>query len=144
MISSNGLHKAATREVIMAAKVDLRSEWVEVPGWPGGGVFVRQMTGVDRDRMDCEERKRRGDDPDSPDPFALVNYRARLLTKCLVNESGERIFRDDDAEWLGNQPNPILERLTDKALELNHITDSALEEAEKNSESGQSVDSGSA
>lgn len=143
MGSNNGVHKAATREQIMAARLDLRSEWVDVPGWPGGGVFVRQMTGVDRDRMDCEERNRRGPDPDSPDPFALVNYRARLLTKCIVDGDGQRIFRDEDAEWLGNQPNPVLERLTDKALELNHITDAALEEAEKNSESGQSGDSGS-
>ena len=139
MSASNGVHKAASREEIMAAAIPLRREWVAIPEWPGGGVYISEMTGRDRDRMEETEYELR-----KSGAGGLVGFPARMLVRVLVDGEGVPIFMPDDAEWLSNQPTRIVSRLADIAQTINRITEADIEEAEKNSVSGQSVGSGSA
>lgn len=135
----NDVRKSPTRDQLLAAPVALRREWVAIPEWPNGGVFVSEISGHDRDQLEEREYNRRKANPET----ALTNFRARLLVHAIVDDSGARLFRDEDAEFLGRQPSRIIGRLSDKAQELNAMTDSDIKEIEKNSASGQSEDSGS-
>jgi hypothetical protein len=59
----------------------------------------------------------------------------------LVDETGERIFGDKDMDALGQKNGIILDRLYDKAQEVNGLLNGSVEERSKNSESAESEDS---
>src|SRR5690606_41735748 len=83
------------REAILAAK-DLPRELVEVPEW-GGAVYVRALTGAERDAFEQSIVEQRGRDA----RMNLNNLRAKLVALTAVDENGERLFSDKDAELLG-------------------------------------------
>lgn len=116
-----------TRDQILNAN-DLVREAVKVPEW-GDEVIVSTMTGEARDAWDqslfeVDEKGER--------KLSMRNMRARLLAAAAVDEKGNRLFSDGDAEALGRKSSRALERCVKVIQRLNGLTDRDLEAAKKN------------
>jgi hypothetical protein len=116
-----------TRDSIIKAQ-DLEKEMVKVPKW-GGEVFVRCMTGSERDAFESEAYSVNGKDVE----INRDNFRARLLVRVLVDEKGDRIFADQDIKVLGSKSGKVLDRLFTVAMRVNGLSKEDLEELTKNS-----------
>ena len=123
-----------TKDQILRAD-DLPREQVDVPEW-GGSVFVRTMTGAERDAFEQSIVEDSGRN--------LANLRARLAVLTVVDADGARLFADSDAMVLGGKSAAALSRVFNVAQRLNALTNSDVEELGKNSAAGQSADSTSA
>src|SRR5262245_43050975 len=108
---------ALTRDAILAAD-DLKRVWVDTPEW-GGGVWVRLLTGTERDKFESDNVRFSGSGKDRKGEPNLANIRARLAVLCCCDEAGKRLFADADAEALGRKAGPVLDRIFDKAAALN-------------------------
>jgi len=94
----------------MLARSTLRIERVSVPEWDGE-VCVRELTAGERDRWDAWQIDHTG-----PERFA--DLRARLLIMCVCDESGARIFGDDDVQRVSGLPAVVLTRIWNVAVSL--------------------------
>lgn len=119
---------ALTKEQILSAlpksKNDLPREAVEA--W-GGTVFVRALSGTERDEFEVETGaiKELGDNP-------LIGVRARIVAWCCCDESGQRIFNSKDAAELGKADAGTLDKVFAVAGRLSGFTQKDVEELEKN------------
>jgi hypothetical protein len=138
------------KTAILAAP-DRRRETVDVPEWgEGAQVILQEMSALDRDRFNTERQIEFVDGPPGKDgkptqvpkmgTDAMVNYAARVLVRCIVDEEGKRIFTDDDAEMLGGKSTKVLQRLFKVVAELNKL-DGPTQGDVKNSEPGLSESS---
>lgn len=118
-----------SREAILQAQ-DLDRELVEVPEW-GGAVYVRAMTGMERDAYERRMVTVRGDRP-GVNLDGLVNMRAWVAATCIVGEDGERLFSEKDIRALGQKSAAALDRIYAVAMRLSGLTAEDLEELEKN------------
>jgi hypothetical protein len=114
---------ALSRDSILAAS-DLKTEIVSVPEW-GGDVIIGTMTGAARDAWEQSLVGQKG-------KANIVNIRARLIAACAVDEAGNRLFSDDDAEALGKKSAAALDRCAKVAQKLNRLTEADLEDAKGN------------
>lgn len=118
-----------TREEILAAD-DLPTRRVIVPEWSGREVIVRGLDA--RGRVDFEMAavnvRRGGAKPEVE--VRSENLMARLVVLCVVNERGERVFRDEDVELLGRKSGEAVARLFAVAQELSGL--GGRDEGEKN------------
>ena len=112
------------RDQILGA-VDLEHVDVDVPEW-GGTVRVRMMTGAERDAFEAATVVRHGKKVETN----LANIRARLVALCVVDEKGERLFSEADAEALGKKSGAALGRVFEAAQRLNGLTEEAAAAAE--------------
>ena len=126
-----------TRDQILQAN-DLETRSLDVPEW-GGAVRVRALTGVERDALEASAIQGKGKNRD----VNLTNFRAKLCARAIVDEQGKRIFEDADIAALGRKSSGALSKVYNLAAELSGISDADVDELTKNSESGQSGDSGS-
>ena len=120
----NTLSSILTREAILAAD-DLPRERVNVPEW-GGDVFVRTMTGTERDAFESSLIGK-----DSGKEGRLENVRARLVSLALCSESGERLFDDAEIAALGKKSARALDRVFGVAQRLNGIGTGEVDTAKK-------------
>ncbi len=131
-----------TKDQILSAS-DLPTEEVQVPEW-GGSVFVRTMNGTERDAFEQDiiaARARDAEQNEASDgvPNAaksnseLVNIRARLAVKTVVDAQGNRLFTDNDAAALGKKSGKALDRIFDVAQRLSGIGEKDVKELEGNS-----------
>lgn len=104
---------------------DSVTETVSVPEWKGE-VFIKSMTGTERDEF--EANLRRGGDLD------LRNARAKLLVRVIVNSEGTRKFSDVQASALGKKNAAILNRLYEVAARLCGLGEEEQAAMEGNSE----------
>jgi len=111
-----------SKEAILAAD-DIRRERVAVPEW-GGDVFVRTITGMERDAW--ERRK--------ADETSLPNLRGSLVALCCCNEAGGEIFKPSDAGAVGRKSAAALDRIVEVAMRLNGIGEEETKELAKNSD----------
>lgn len=111
-----------SKDAILSAD-DRKTRDVEVPEW-GGTVRVATMTASERDRWEAETYG--GSKPNT------LDFRARFVALCLVDEKGARMFSDKEVAALGGKSAAALQRVFAAAQELNALTDSAVEELEKN------------
>jgi len=95
------------RDSILQA-LDLKREVVEVPEW-GGTVILTELSAADRLKFGAAMG---GKD----DQRVFV---AKALTWFIVDEGGDRIFTEDDADMLAGKSLPVLQRLWDVAAKLN-------------------------
>lgn len=116
-----------TRDQIMSID-DLPTETVEVPEW-GGSVIVRGLTAAERDDYELSSVQQRGKDR----VVNLANLRARLVARSVVNEAGQRLFSDEDAELLGRKSGRAIERIFPTAQRLSGLSKKAVEEIAGNS-----------
>ena len=112
-----------TRDEILQAD-DLQSEQVAVPEW-GGDVIISTLTGTDRDAYEAGILTSEG-------KMDYRNLRAKLLARCIVDESGKRLFNESDVAALGKKSAAALDRCFSVASRLNAVSDSDLEELAKN------------
>jgi len=124
---------ALTAKQILAAD-DLAREAVAVPEW-GGTVYVRTMTGEEKDRFD-ESNWVAGEDGEGR--FDGDGYRGRLACRVLCDESGKALFSEADCLRLGAKSVKALDRVLEVAKRLNGIGKEGHEAAVKNSPGGAS------
>lgn len=120
-----------TREAILTAD-DLKREEVQVPEW-GGSVFIRCMTGTERDAFESEAYTVRGKDVE----INRENFRARLLVRVLVDEKCDRLFSQKDIAALGAKSGKALDRIFTSAMKINGLSKEDVEELTKNSSPGE-------
>ena len=94
-----------SRDAILSAE-DLEKELVHVPSW-GGHVYVRALTGAERDAFEASMVDQRGRDR----KMNLKNLRARLCALTICDEEGNRLFSDSDVEALGKKSAAALTRV---------------------------------
>lgn len=126
---------ALSKDVILA-KDDLIKEKVEIPEW-GGYVFVRCLTGTERDDFESSLISQKGTSKSSN----FKNLRAKLVALTVVDDEGNRIFTDADVPALGKKNAAILDMLFDKAQELSGFKKQDIEDLTKNSEATPGEDS---
>jgi hypothetical protein len=125
------------RAAILAAN-DVKTETVTIPEW-GGDVLVKVMTGRERDSWEASIVESKGKTVE----VNRDNARAKLVARCLVDETGARLFTDSEALLLGNKSASALDRAYEVAVKINRIGAKDLDELTKNSDSAPSADSGS-
>lgn len=106
-----------TRDSILAAQ-DLPVKKVPVPEWDGH-VYVRTLTAAERDGFEV----------------ACLNggpIRASLVVRCCVDKEGVRLFADEDATELSGKSCAAIDRIFEKAEELNKISADDVKELEGN------------
>lgn len=129
---------ALTRDGVKAAE-DLKRERLDVPEW-GGYLFVRTMTAGERERWENKQFTAKGKDVQ----VNLKNITTSLAIEVCVDESGQKLFTADDVEMLNGKSCVVLQRIFDKAREVNRIGKQDVEEMVKNSETTPADDSPSA
>ncbi len=108
------------REAARNAKID--RERLVVPEL-GGGIWVRGMSGIERDKFEEHyRRKAKGGKTD------LRNFRAQLAVKVIVDVHGQRLLNDSDADIFGKLPSGVLDRIIAKHTELSGQGEEELEE----------------
>jgi len=106
---------------------DLPREEVEVEAW-GGSVWVRTLTGTERDEFEASCVNNKGKNRS----VNMVNIRARLCVLTLCNEKGERLFDARDIEALGKKSALCLDLIFSVAQKLNGLGNEDVEDLAKN------------
>ena len=118
---------------------DIEIEQVDVIEW-GGHVFVKGMSGLERDTFEASIVQQRGKDA----KVNMVNIRAKLAAQTICDEEGVRIFTEKDVHALGKKSANALQRVFDVAQKLSGITgddvDELAAELEENPSEGSASD----
>lgn len=111
-----------SRSEILAAN-DLPIEELDVPEW-GGRVRLVTLTGEQRDEFESSQVKfnKKGRPEQN-----MANLRARLVSMVLVGEDDKPIFAQYDIPQLGRKSAKALDRVFEKAAEMNGFSDDDLE-----------------
>lgn len=131
-----------TKDAIEKAP-DLQSEPVEVPEW-NGTVLVRGLTAADKDKLmqaasiDAPPGKRDADGNPIEKEVDISVYRLQVVARSLVDQSGTRLFGDDEIHLLGAKDSEAVERIFRVAQRLSKLRREDVEGYVKNSESSQS------
>lgn len=117
-----------SRAGILAQSDDMPTDTVPVPEWGDGEtVRVRMLSTKARLRWVLARDKALGGEEDAPDPSAF------LVTLGAIDEHGALLFQLQDCDVLSDMRGDIIERISDRILELSGMTDAAAKDAEKNS-----------
>jgi hypothetical protein len=108
------------KESILAVD-DIKTEIVSVPEW-GGDVKIRAMSV--KEQLDFDEYLSK-----NTDHRDMAFY---LVVKCCVDESGDRLFTDNDIELLHKKSSKPLMRIVEAIMSLNKQRDGDVEELAKN------------
>lgn len=104
---------------------------------------VREMSGTERDTFEIETFKPKANGAGTPKREVDPKYlRARLVALCLVDESGNRLYADNEVKACSDTLGAgVLNKLFEAAQKLNGLEPDAVEDATKNSESDPEGDS---
>ncbi len=119
---------ALSKRAILEAK-DIKTKEVDVPEW-GGSVCIRIISGADRDVFEQAYSEKKMD-----------AFRTRFLVLTLCDESGDRLFTNDEIDSLNNKSSRVINRLFDAAWEFNAFTPASVEALGNDSPSDQSASS---
>ena len=121
------------RDDILAVR-DGKTEELDIPEWQTK-VWIRTLSGRERDALEnlIYQGNKKGGVP---------NIRAEFAVRCLCDADGKRLFADPEAKTLGEKSAAALDRIFEAARRFNKFDQKDVEELEKNSESGQSDNSG--
>lgn len=126
--------KLLAKEELEIVKVDLGK---------GDYVYVRQMTGRERDRFE-QSLIKESKTADGSYEKSLEDFRAKLAVVTICDDKGNSILRPDDYETLSqNMSAARLEKIITVAQSLNKITEEDKESLLKNSEGDQVASSSS-
>ena len=128
-----------TKEAILAAS-DIQTKSVEVPEW-GGEVYVKGMTGAERDAFEAEIVH---PGAGKSAKWDMANTRAKFCALVIVDDKGIPLFSLDDVKALGNKSAAALQRVFDAGRDLSGMSDKDIEELAGNLPEGQSDGSTSA
>lgn len=96
-----------------------------------GIVYVRGMTGTERDRWEQETLKLKKASKDE----VLEHIRASIACRTLCDDKGVRLFTDSDVNAVSQKPASLLDPIYDKGSKLSGIRKEDAEELAKNSQS---------
>ena len=114
--------KGLTKEAILKAD-DLEKKEEYIQEW-GGSVFVRVMTIKERQALQAEISANKGSG--LPD-----NFMEKLVSICLCNDTGERLFDGpDDIVLLSRKSSNAITKVFAAAAELNGMTEQGLDKIE--------------
>jgi len=102
---------------------DIQIEEVDVPEW-GGSVFVKGMTGTERDLFENSIVETKG----KSSRVNMRNIRAKLVVQSACDADGNLLFSQKDVEVLGKKSAAALQRVFDVASRLSGISDKDVEE----------------
>lgn len=132
MANPNG--KALTIDDILAAD-DIDIEAVNCPRW-GGKVYLRTISGNERDRLDQRFSATDGE-------VSLEGFRAAWVAACLCDASGKREpISENQLIALGRKSCAELDRCFAVCQRLNRVTAEDIEEQVKNYGAPPVADSG--
>lgn len=97
------MSKVLTAAEILAAQ-DRKRELVEVPEW-GGSVYVQEISAADAERISEAQ--------------SIVGF----CSLCIVDENGERLFSEEDAEALGKKGTAAMRRVMDAVTRINGVSE---------------------
>ena len=100
---------------------------------------MRGLTGKERDALEASMIEGKGKKAE----VNLVNLRAKLVARSIVDEDGKRVFEDEDIPALAQKSASALTRVYEVAQRLSGITQEDVDELTKNSGAAQSEGSGS-
>jgi hypothetical protein len=115
------------KDQILAAE-DLKTEVVPIPEW-GGDVIVSEMSAADSERWLMEAFD------DEGKPTRRKAPTVQLAARCIVDESGQRVFSEEDIEALAKKSPKAIGKVFSAAVRLNGLgamTDEESDEHEKN------------
>jgi hypothetical protein len=95
---------------------DLARELVPVPEW-GGEVYVRGMTGAERDKFESGIVEQRG----KSQSLNMANIRAKLASLTICDETGQRLFTEADVQALSAKSAAALQRVFEVGQRLSRI-----------------------
>ena len=112
---------------------DRTSQIVEVPEW-GVTVEVRSMTGSQRSAIVTALT--------SDEDNKMEALWGGMLVSCVYDpETGDPVFKEDDAEWLLNEKSStVLDRLSNVCLQVAGIVEGAVDDAGKDFSASQTVE----
>ena len=115
-----------TKDQILKAD-DRSHEDVDVPEW-GGSVRLIAMAACERDAFEASMLNSKG----KGDKQKLKNFRARFISRCIVDADNNCLFSDKDLVELGKKSAAPISRIFDICQRLNGMTDKDVEELEGN------------
>lgn len=121
-----------TKDAIKAMK-DVKIERVDVPEW-GGFVFVKTMTGPERDRWELANVAGKG----KLKKFSFENVRAITAAHTICDKDGKLLFTPEEVVILEQRSGVALNRVWEKASKLNGLTSEEIDELVGNSKDGHS------
>ena len=111
------------REEILS-KTSLKTETLTIEEW-GGDIIISEMSGTTRDIWEQALRKR-------DVAGNIISPRAKLVAFTVVDEKGERIFKEDDVDSIGKLSSSSLEKICLVAMRLNGLGSDDIDKAKKN------------
>jgi len=114
---------ALSREDLLQIGKVLKLEKVEIAAGKAP-VFVREMTGTERDAFEASIVTMRGKNAD----VNMKDARAKLLVKTLANEKGDRMFKDGEEQVVGAMGAALVDRLFTVAQRINGLSDKDVKE----------------
>ena len=90
-------------------------------------IYVREMSGLDRERFELACYRRSESDE-------LYSGRALLTIFCACDESGNLLFTEDDLDAISRKPAALLDAIYQAAIELNALGRDRMLALVKNSE----------
>lgn len=108
----------ASKQAILAAQ-DWNTKEIDVPHW--GTVRIREMSAAEH--LEIVEQFGGGQVANAD----ALNFFARLIVTCLVDEQGQPVLTDDDMPALQRKSLKQLQRVANEILEFNGIGDKATE-----------------
>ncbi len=106
--------------------VTVQRETVYIPELKGS-VIVQGMSGIERDEWEASLIRGKGKHRE----VNTRNLRAKLVTRCVLNDDGTRMFTDEDAAALGKIGAHVLQRLFEAAQKLSGVSDEDVDELGK-------------
>jgi len=127
-----------TKEEIVGIQ-DRQVKEIKIPvkGWEGKRYYVRTITAREYDWF--EKGRYMGE---AKHEEHLKTWRERLAALFLCDETGRRIFNDDEAVLLAGKSQLAIDIINKEGRELNALSNEVMQELEKNSEQTQRSDSG--
>lgn len=113
-----------SKDQILAAE-DLHTEVVPVPEW-GGDVIVSEMSAADSERWLMEAYDEEGK------PVRRENPTIKLAARCIVDESGARVFSEEDVSALAEKSSKAIGRVFRAAVRLNGLNAVSEDEEDEN------------
>jgi hypothetical protein len=122
-----------TREGLTTGKArEIAIERVPMPELGEGAVAIlRGMTGTDRDSYESGLVIQKG----KRSTVNLVDIRAKLVARCLIDEAGQRLFTDEEVGLVGAMRADLLDRLYKVAQRLCGLSDEDADDLGKSSPS---------
>jgi hypothetical protein len=127
---NNGSRALTAQDILNLS--DSRIERVEVPEW-GGHVYVRSLSGTERERYIESIRELRGRGRKQDYKIILAESGAKLAVRTMCDEKGNLMFTAADVKKLGEKSSKALQRVIDVAGKLNGLDDESEEEAKNDS-----------